>query len=192
MNIEGWKQLVQEQTQLLQQQKELVQQRELAQRQRQERKQARKQARQQAKIQAQQQAKSQAKQQAKKQVKQQAKKQVKQQAETQAKQQMHFCEVSGCARKKGFGTNCDLQRHKRSCHEQSIIFHCDYRRCERSKKPFTRKDHYREHLRDFHQEALGKVKQNESKERVDPTWWRCVICLTKNSKEQSICKSCAR
>jgi hypothetical protein len=61
-------------------------------------------------------------------------------------------------------------------------------------KPFSRKDHYRDHLRDFHKEDIGSTKgekKMDEKKRVaaQKTWraerqisakhWRCAKCLVK-------------
>jgi hypothetical protein len=77
---------------------------------------------------------------------------------------------------------------QKDCHK------CDYKKCGRSQDQFTRKDHYRDHLRDFHKEDLGcakggknmdpakweKAQQSWIKERqIDPEWWRCVKCLAR-------------
>jgi hypothetical protein len=61
--------------------------------------------------------------------------------------------------------------------------------------PFTRKDHLRDHFRDFHKEDIGGVKglgrEKDAKKRlamektwkeermVKPEWWRCIRCLVK-------------
>lgn len=62
------------------------------------------------------------------------------------------------------------------------LFPCDYPECTRARDPFTRRDHYRDHLRDFHKEDIGLFglqrksdfsrKQWLSKRRDQtPQWW---------------------
>jgi hypothetical protein len=62
--------------------------------------------------------------------------------------------------------------------------------------PFTRKDHFRDHLRDYHKEDIGEVKglkrEKDAKKRlamekawraeraIKPQWWRCSRCLVKH------------
>jgi RecJ-like exonuclease len=99
--------------------------------------------------------------------------------------------------------------------EQKDRFPCDYPKCVRSEKgaqvPFTRKDHYRDHLRDFHKEDLGAVKCEKKKPKsreeweaeqrqwlgervIYPHYWRCTKCLDRiivveNGWECSRCKA---
>jgi ribosomal protein L37AE/L43A len=114
-----------------------------------------------------------------------------------------------------FGRPADLERHYKNVHaDEKDSFRCDYRKCSRSKveNAFTRKDHYRDHLRDYHKEDIGCAKgEKSSREKDKIKWqkaqrvwldernisytnWRCVRCLTKNYVEQqgwecSTCKS---
>jgi hypothetical protein len=94
---------------------------------------------------------------------------------------------------------------------QKECYKCDYRKCGRSEDPFTRKDHYRGHLRDYHKEDLGRTKASASEkgmssdkqldlqkqwldERfINPKWWRCMRCLARIDVEASgwDCFSCA-
>lgn len=59
---------------------------------------------------------------------------------------------------------------------------CDYSNCARSSDTFGRKDHYRDHLRDFHKEDMPRPK-DESKgtwkdeRKISPRWYRCTKCL---------------
>ena len=98
-----------------------------------------------------------------------------------------------------FTTLAGLERHYRHVHNSNDkFFHCDYAKCSRAKEPFTRKDHYRDHLRDYHKEDLGAAKGEKmaksaeqkkkwqaaqqvwKKERVIwPNQWRCAKCLRK-------------
>lgn len=101
------------------------------------------------------------------------------------------CQYPGCDRRlwNSFKRQSDLDRHFRSVHvtEPEHTFHCDYPRCTagRNLLPFTRKDHYREHLRDYHKEDTGGFKgigKGASiqwfKERIiKHDRWRCTSCL---------------
>jgi hypothetical protein len=97
-----------------------------------------------------------------------------------------------------FGRLADLERHYKVVHapDQIETFPCDYRKCNRSTEPFTRKDHYRDHLRDYHKEDIGSAKTDKMaknnkeiyanlqrdwlKERYTrPGSWRCGKCLVK-------------
>jgi hypothetical protein len=89
-------------------------------------------------------------------------------------------------------------------------YKCDYLKCDRSENPFTRKDHYRAHLRDYHKEDLGRakasvrVKEMSSNKQLDlqkqwlderstnPNWWRCMRCLARIDVKASgwDCPSC--
>jgi hypothetical protein len=86
-------------------------------------------------------------------------------------------------------------------------YHCDYPKCNRHRDPFTRKDHYRDHLRDFHLEDIGcakdekirKGKKGEKEQRIwlserkiSPERWRCGKCLVMNMVSGSgwTCQSC--
>jgi hypothetical protein len=78
--------------------------------------------------------------------------------------------------------------------DQREHYKCDHPRCERAKDPFTRKDHYRDHMRDFHMEDLGQAKGAKkldrqkwerdqeawlAERRISPNWWRCAKCLSR-------------
>ncbi|KAI0881755.1 uncharacterized protein GGS22DRAFT_55924 [Annulohypoxylon maeteangense] len=87
-----------------------------------------------------------------------------------------------------FKRKADLQRHYLHRHRnanQKKPFPCDWKKCQRSKEPFYRLDHCREHYRDFHMEDL--IPRGSSKEatewwnsrNVDPKWWRCAKCLSR-------------
>ncbi|ESZ96515.1 hypothetical protein SBOR_3137 [Sclerotinia borealis F-4128] len=101
----------------------------------------------------------------------------------------------GCSGRQ-FGRPADLERHYRHVHadaDQKGSFPCDYQPCDRSKDPFTRKDHYRDHIKDFHKEDVGSAKQPKNfkdpkkwqviqqawreERQIDPRWWRCKRCL---------------
>lgn len=102
-----------------------------------------------------------------------------------------------------FGRPADLERHLKNVHapsDQQDSFRCDYKKCssDRHTKPFTRKDHYRDHLKDFHKEDIGackgeKAAKTEEERRqweqdqarwleerqIDASHWRCARCLVK-------------
>lgn len=62
-----------------------------------------------------------------------------------------------------FTRMADLERHMRHIHtdaDKKERFLCDYSACSRSATPFHRKDHYREHLREYHLEDLLKRGSN--------------------------------
>lgn len=62
-----------------------------------------------------------------------------------------------------FTRMADLERHTRHIHtdaDKKERFLCDYSSCSRSSTPFHRKDHYREHLREYHLEDLLKRGSN--------------------------------
>ena len=62
-----------------------------------------------------------------------------------------------------FSRVADLERHTKHVHldaDAKEQFFCDYTDCSRSSMPFHRKDHYREHLREFHCEDLLKRGSN--------------------------------
>jgi hypothetical protein len=107
------------------------------------------------------------------------------------------CRFPGCLTQKRFNRSADLDRHYRNVHaseDQREHFECDYPKCDRARDPFTRKDHYRDHLRDYHKEDLGQAKgakrENPKKweqaqkawlaeRNIKPYWWRCAKCLSR-------------
>ncbi|CAK7211266.1 hypothetical protein SCUCBS95973_001054 [Sporothrix curviconia] len=116
-------------------------------------------------------------------------------------------------RSPAFTRMADLERHIRHIHtdaDKKEQFLCDYAECSRSSTPFHRKDHYREHLREYHFEDLlkrgsnahrstspnmasasaaqdykkdKKQKQEEQLQncKTDASWWRCARCLKRVS-----------
>lgn len=115
-----------------------------------------------------------------------------------------------------FGRPADLERHLRNVHadpDQKLKFPCDYEKCSngRHSEPFTRKDHYRDHLRDFHKEDIGAFKGEKaaktsaekkkwakeqskwlSERNIYREHWRCARCLVKKivAKDGWECKGC--
>lgn len=91
--------------------------------------------------------------------------------------------------------------------EQRDRLFCDYERCGRSTEPFGRKDHCRDHYRDYHKEDLGCAKREKKLQRkewlkaqqiwleervIDPRWWRCARCLSRMyvDKDSWECRDC--
>ncbi|KAH7350781.1 hypothetical protein BKA65DRAFT_396995 [Rhexocercosporidium sp. MPI-PUGE-AT-0058] len=115
-----------------------------------------------------------------------------------------------------FTRPADCARHMKNVHgplEGRDQFPCSYDPClnGRHLEPFTRKDHYRDHLRDYHQEDIGAAKGEKAarteKERRDwakeqkkwlasrnisPRHWRCAKCLAKKwvVKHGWVCEGC--
>jgi hypothetical protein len=111
-----------------------------------------------------------------------------------------------------FRRPADLERHYKNVHaDEKDRFPCDYEQCTLLRDPFTRKDHYRDHLRDFHKEDFGAAKGEKSarSDREKQKWqkkqkawlaerkishkhWRCAKCLVKNNVSQVgwDCASC--
>ena len=111
----------------------------------------------------------------------------------------HPCMYPAC--NKVFNRPADLERHYKNVHASDDAkekHHCDYTKCERSfgAKPFGRKDHFRDHLRDYHKEDIGAAKgqkigkgsKHNKKWKEDQrawlaervinfNWWRCARCL---------------
>lgn len=121
----------------------------------------------------------------------------------------------GCnGKQSSFHRPADLERHYQNFHadpDQKKQFFCDYPKCTRSLEPFTRKDHWRDHLKEFHQEDLGCAKGLNSRKggkggkewereqekwlrerKVDARWWRCKHCLERVEvrSEGWWCKRC--
>lgn len=93
-----------------------------------------------------------------------------------------YCNASPFKRK------ADLQRHYLHKHRdanQKKPFPCDWKKCQRSKEPFYRLDHCREHYRDYHMEDLLRRGSNKEtpewwdSRNVNPEWWRCAKCLSR-------------
>ncbi|KAH8820935.1 hypothetical protein F5884DRAFT_661509 [Xylogone sp. PMI_703] len=101
------------------------------------------------------------------------------------------CQYPGhCPGTGKFKRLADLDRHYKNVHSAATeTYPCDYLKCTRLSEPFTRKDHYRDHLRDFHKEDLGSYKKPKdanwpekqrewlSERKLNPNWWRCSRCL---------------
>ncbi|KAF2753412.1 hypothetical protein EJ05DRAFT_505052 [Pseudovirgaria hyperparasitica] len=68
------------------------------------------------------------------------------------------CERPGCSSTAEFGRKADLDRHTDTVHEKRKSFACPHRSCDRSIRPFTRKDHLIEHRRAYHGEEIQKRK----------------------------------
>ncbi|KAK1750805.1 hypothetical protein QBC47DRAFT_308809 [Echria macrotheca] len=97
----------------------------------------------------------------------------------------HPCTFPGC-RGKSYTRQADLARHMASHQEGDKSYYCDYRKCARKDSPFSRQDHFRDHIRDQHLEDLpvrGKPSdarwwsERNNKPMIE-RWWRCNKCLT--------------
>lgn len=117
-----------------------------------------------------------------------------------------------------FQRPADLERHYKHVHSSDDlkdVHFCTYPKCARYTTPFARKDHYRDHLRDFHKEDIGHAKKSTKnitkygKKEADRRWqeeqrtwlaernisekhWRCARCLTKVSvaDHEWTCSAC--
>lgn len=105
------------------------------------------------------------------------------------------CQYPACNDPKIFKRPADLERHYRNVHaslDQREQYPCDYPNCQKGRGPFTRKDHFRDHLRDYHKEDIGSAKGEKQYERkkwlklqeawvaernISAKWWRCQKCL---------------
>jgi hypothetical protein len=100
----------------------------------------------------------------------------------------YTCLVPGCPATP-FRRPADLARHYDVCHTPETAretFPCDYSKCARNAKPFTRRDHYREHLREYHKEDIEKRNCKVDDEwfenrNTTKSWWRCQRCLKRTS-----------
>ncbi|KAL8305583.1 hypothetical protein RB601_009435 [Gaeumannomyces tritici] len=109
------------------------------------------------------------------------------------------CTDSGCG--KSFSRQADLQRHYDHVHPAPDSIErghaCDYPKCARQAAPFRRKDHFRDHLREFHKEDLLKRSGQEPPDwfngrNIKPSFWRCVRCLRRinTNKHNYTCPKC--
>jgi hypothetical protein len=65
------------------------------------------------------------------------------------------CNFPGCTKAiKGFGTNNDLDRHKRCVHKllsgDEPVYRCDVGQCKDKPKDWPRQDNFRQHLKRKH------------------------------------------
>lgn len=106
---------------------------------------------------------------------------------------MFRCEHPSCWDRRDkfrFNTFTELARHYGDAHPDPIQnewIPCDYSACKRAEDVFTRKDSYRDHLRDYHQEDIPRRHKSTKREqewllqRTLSTgalrWWRCGHCL---------------
>lgn len=110
------------------------------------------------------------------------------------------CLSPGC-HAKPFKRYADLRRHYDQVHLDSSSresYPCDYPKCARWSEPFGRLDHFRDHLREYHQEDICKRgSQVDDKwlrsRKVSSRWWRCTKCLTRvdvSKASDCICPRC--
>lgn len=86
---------------------------------------------------------------------------------------------------KPFKRRADYDRHFKHRHapdSSKDAYFCDYSKCTRKREPFRRRDHFRDHLREFHKEDIekrgGVIKEEFFEGRYMPAhWWRCPKCL---------------
>ncbi|KAI1751312.1 hypothetical protein F4782DRAFT_189910 [Xylaria castorea] len=105
----------------------------------------------------------------------------------QRNESVYICMESGCP--KSFRRKADLGRHLDQIHtprEKKLKYPCDWKRCQRAKEAFGRRDHQRDHYRHYHHEDIiprgssGRADQNWWNSRaINPDWWRCARCLTR-------------
>ncbi|CAG8982122.1 hypothetical protein HYALB_00003214 [Hymenoscyphus albidus] len=111
-----------------------------------------------------------------------------------------------------FARTADLERHYNVVHDGSSgeKFACDYLKCTRHNDTFTRKDHCRDHYKEYHKEDIGEYKGSksakdksrwqakqrewEAERKIDPYWWRCPKCLDRVKIEKSgwTCPGCKK
>ena len=83
---------------------------------------------------------------------------------------MFRCEHPSCWDRKDkfrFNTFTELTRHYRDAHPHPIQnewLPCDYPACRRAEDVFTRRDAYRDHLRDYHQEDIPRRHKSVKRE----------------------------
>ncbi len=106
-----------------------------------------------------------------------------QQVDAGGKKPSYTCIIYDCPQKP-FARSADLDRHYKQVHTldtKKEQFFCDYPKCPRSGDPFYRKDHCRDHLREYHREDMSKrgvVSESWLEDRIiKPRWWRCSRCL---------------
>ncbi|KAF5627974.1 egg shell [Fusarium sp. NRRL 52700] len=109
------------------------------------------------------------------------------------------CLHPGCTARP-FKRTADLIRHYKNTHapeSSKDVYLCDYPRCTRFREPFHRRDHFRDHLREYHCEDIMKrgatVNEEWLEGRYTPsTWWRCPRCLVRVniSKHGYECPGC--
>ncbi|KAH6663458.1 kinase-like domain-containing protein [Halenospora varia] len=101
-----------------------------------------------------------------------------------------------------FHVFADLAQHYKDAHPPIIeneSYPCDYTTCKRADDEFSRKDAYRDHLREFHLEDMPKRHRSTKREKewlasriVSPWWWRCARCLLRLDVKQHgwTCNDC--
>lgn len=101
---------------------------------------------------------------------------------------VHKCYVPKCT-SKPVKRPFDLERHFTTVHGKGNTerYFCDYSKCKH-KEAFDRKDHCREHYREYHREDLVKKTHRDvvlwlQDRNVVAGWWRCSKCLKRNQTE---------
>ncbi|KAK0101757.1 hypothetical protein ONS95_006910 [Cadophora gregata] len=119
-----------------------------------------------------------------------------------------------------FTRRADLERHLKNIHgpeEMKRPFRCPYDPCINGRhlpgNAFSRKDHMRDHLRDFHQEDIGAARRERlartdeerrrwekeqrrwlASRKISSRWWTCARCLERRYVERDgwNCATCDR
>ncbi|TEA14905.1 hypothetical protein C8034_v002853 [Colletotrichum sidae] len=110
------------------------------------------------------------------------------------------CLEAGCTANP-FKRKADLERHYRQVHQdpsKKEAHKCDYPKCSRRNEPFGRRDHFRDHLRDYHNEDIFKRGSHVDDSwlqgrNLSSRWWRCSKCLIRvdvNSYPDHVCPKC--
>lgn len=121
-----------------------------------------------------------------------------------AEKKRHTCCIAECSEDpRPFSRAADLERHQNQVHHGGKHkFPCDYKWCSRHTEPFSRQDHYRDHLRTAHFEdlpirGLGKMDHDwwaqRSRASVASGWWRCNRCLVVRvsiARDDFVCPGC--
>ncbi|TLD09187.1 uncharacterized protein PgNI_07698 [Pyricularia grisea] len=107
--------------------------------------------------------------------------------------QLHQCPYDGCDAV--FDRSANLTRHVAKSKKHVLtngrsgkpdVFHCGFRICQKAgRDAIPRKDHCREHLRNFHRQDLykrgEKVEMDWLREcLIDKAYWYCNKCLARN------------
>ncbi|KAK3906723.1 hypothetical protein C8A05DRAFT_40478 [Staphylotrichum tortipilum] len=111
------------------------------------------------------------------------------------------CPHHGCD--KGASRQADLERHIRIVHladAEKPKFQCDYKVCSRHANPFLRQDHFRDHLRVYHNEDILRRGNREdevwwstrARRALHSGWWRCSRCLVRVVQRDNgwVCPGC--
>jgi hypothetical protein len=83
----------------------------------------------------------------------------------------------------------ESQQWEQQTSSSQNVWACDWVGCKKAGQPFSRIDHYRDHLRDYHlEDILGKKRKGLQwfqGRHTYPDWWRCSNCLSRVRIEDS-------